>query len=117
MADKTEYDWSGVTASAVNRLRVRKPTPVPDKIKELAQASYDGIPSKEDPESKLHVLRHRFGSDEEAAAFARLMRKAGDHTTPPTSVSVVIDPDEQKDLRVVAWKAGQRRGRGSAKAA
>lgn len=110
----TEYDWSGITASAVERLRVRKPSPVPDKVKQLAQLSYDGIPSKDDPEVKLHVLRHRFGTDEEAKVFAGLMRKAGDHTTPLTSVSVVVDPDAKEDNRTVAWKAGARRGRQTA---
>ncbi len=120
MAETPTYDWSGVTGQAVERLRAPKITPVPDKIRELAQLSYDGKPfikngklvlDKDEKSILLHVLRHRFGSDAEAAAFAKAMRKAGDHTTPLTSVSAVVDPDRKKDMRTVSWKAGTRRGK------
>jgi hypothetical protein len=121
---KVEYDWSDVTGHAVERLRKPKITPVPDKVRELAQASWDGVAAKgKDGSPKLdgegnpvllHNLRHRFGSDAEAAAFAKLVKKAGPHTTPRTSVSAVIDPDDTKDLRTVAWRAGQPRGRQAA---
>lgn len=121
MADKpAEYDWSDVTGSAVQRLRKPKVAPVPDKVRELAQRSWDGVPHVKDGKPVLdndgkpvllHVLRHRFGSDAEAAAFAKAIKKAGPHTTPLTSVSAVIDPDDTGDLRTVSWRAGAPRGR------
>jgi hypothetical protein len=121
VADKVEYNWDDLSGHAVERLRVPKITPVPDKVRELAQLSWDGVPKKDkngnavvDSDGQpvlLHVLRHRFGSDAEAAAFASLMRKAGPHTTPLTSVQVAIDPDGTKDLRTVTWRAGAPRGR------
>lgn len=100
-AEKPAYNWEVVTGENVERLRKPKTIPVPDAIVKLAQASWDQSTAK----------RHRFGSDAEAAEFARLMRKAGDHTVPLTSVSVVIDPDDAKDLRRVSWQANKRRGR------
>lgn len=107
-----EYDWSGVSAQAVERLRAPKVPDVPAAVVKLAQASYDGVTNAKDPEGeKLHVMRHRFGSDKEAEAFAKHMKNAGLHTTPLTSVSVVTDPDNSGDNRTVTWKAGARRGR------
>lgn len=111
-----EFNWEHVTGSAVERLRAPKITPVPAPIVKLAQQSWDGV--KKDGEVR-HVLRHQFKEGEEARAeaFAKLMKKAGPHTVPPTSVSVVVDPDENGNTLLVAWKAGARRGRGAAKPA
>jgi hypothetical protein len=123
---KTEYDWSAVNGHAVERLRAPKVTPVPERLVALAQASWDGVPNPNYPAKSdvelLHVLRHQFGTVEapdeaRAQAFAKLMTKAGDHTVPETSVTVVIDPDysskapDIKNPGLVAWKAGTRRGR------
>jgi hypothetical protein len=113
MADQQEYDWGEVNGTAVTRLRAPKIVPVPDAIVAQAQRSFDGVPSKNEAgeEVKLHVLRHNFKSDAKAEAFAKLMKHAGDHTTPLTSVSVVVDPDNDGTKTLVAWRAGNRRGR------
>jgi hypothetical protein len=114
MADE-EFDWSEVNGQAAVRLRAPKIVPVPDAIVAQAQRSWDGVPGKngDGEDIKLHVLRHRFKSDAKAEAFAKLMKHAGDHTTPLTSVSVVIDPDNDGTKTLVAWRAGNRRGRGT----
>lgn len=113
MADqKQEFGWDGITGHAVEKLRKPKVAPVPDAIVTQAQRSWDGV---EHDGKTLHVLRHQFkqGEEAKAEAFARLMKKAGAHTTPPTSVSVVVDPDETGNKLLVAWRAGARRGRGA----
>jgi hypothetical protein len=110
MADE-EFDFTSVQAKAVTRLKPRKIVPVPDTIVKLAQQSFDGVPGPE--ETTLHVLEHRFESEERASKFAEHMRHAGDHTSPVTSVTALIDPDESGDKRIVRWRAGARRGRGA----
>lgn len=107
------YDWSELTGRATKRLRAPKVVPVPASIVRQAQLSWDGEKDAETGEL-LHNRDHRFPSDEVAAEFARLMRHAGNHTTPETSVRVVIDPDGTGDLRTVSWRAGARRGAKSA---
>jgi hypothetical protein len=108
-----EFDWSDVNGTAVTRLRAPKIVPVPDAIVAQAQRSFDGVPGKDEEgeDVTLHVLRHKFKSDAKAEAFAKLMKHAGNHTTPLTSVSVVIDPDNDGTKTLVAWRAGNRRGR------
>lgn len=127
-----DYDWGELNGKAVERLRASKIVPVPPALVKQAQRSWDGVDGPGG--TKLHVIRYDFlpnfshVKDEakrreqataKAAAFAKLMRKAGDHTTPRTSVTVVIDPDHVKDGDpeqpwIVAWKAGKRRGRSGA---
>jgi len=122
MADEVKYDWSKVSGQAVERLRAPKVHDVPSRIVELAQESWNGRPLTKDGKPVLdkdgqpvlmHNMRHDFGAGQEARAkaFAEHMRHAGDHTTPLTSISVVIDPDGTGAEHVVAWKAGNRRGR------
>lgn len=122
MADKVEFDWSKVNGQAVERLRAPKVYDVPAKIVELAQASFDGVPLRRNGKPVMdangepvltHNMRHDFGAGYEKMAeeFATHMRHAGDHTTPLTSVSAVIDPDNDGSAHVVSWKAGNRRGR------
>lgn len=113
MAEKEvkEFNWDGITAQTAEVLKAPKVAPVPDAIRDQAQRSYDGVPHPSDPEKKLHVLSHRFGSDAQAAEFARLMKLAGPHTTPPSSVQAVVDPFEKGDNRLVHWRAGAKRGR------
>jgi hypothetical protein len=111
MAEETEFDFSGVQASAVQRLKPKKVVPVPPSIVKLAQQSYDGVAGDDD--TQLHVLEHKFDSEERAAKFAAHMRHAGDHTQPITSVTALIDPDGSGDKRIVRWRAGARRGRGA----
>lgn len=109
---KTEFEWAGISGSAVEKLRKPKtPPPPPAAIVALAQRSWDGV---EGPDgTKLHVLRHQFGATEgaKAEAFGKLLKAAGPYTDPPTSVSVVTDPDEDGNTLLYAWRAGVRRGR------
>lgn len=113
MADKQDFNWEGVTGKAVERLRAPAPPPrPPDHLVNLAQQSWDGV---EVDGEKRHVLRYRFtaGQETKRDAFIKLIKKAGAHTTPPTTVTVATDPDRTGDELLVAWKAGQRRGRGA----
>lgn len=108
------FDWGSITGQAHTVLRAPKVAPVPPAIIALAQKSYEGV-EHPDHEEKLHVLRHQFESETRAAEFAKLMKKAGEHTTPKTTISVVIDPDYrdggEKNPSLVAWRAGVRKGR------
>lgn len=110
MAETAGYNWGEVTGRAVRRLKAPKIVPVPEAIVRQAQRSWDGVPDPENEGGKLHVLEHDFKDDAKAAEFAKLMKKAGDHTTPVTSVSAVIDPENDGSKSVVRWKAGARRG-------
>lgn len=104
MATQNDLDFSGVQGKSVERLRARKVHPVPPTIVKLAQASFDA--------SEVH--EHEFETPERAAKFAELMKYAGEHTTPLTSVTVALNPDKEagKDNpRLVRWRAGNRRGR------
>lgn len=98
---KPAFDWNAVTGHQTDRLRAPKVTPVDPAIVKQAQRSWD----------EGTVLGHEFPSQEIAAEFARLIKKAGDHTTPQTSVSAVPDPNREGNLRLVHWRAGARRGR------
>lgn len=114
MAEKPkEFDWENVTGTAIERLNKPKITPVPAAIVRQAQRSWDGVDVNGE---KRHILSHQFAKGEEARAeaFAKLMKKAGAHTTPVTTVSVSVDPEETGNTLLVAWKAGKRRGRGAA---
>lgn len=134
----SETEWGNLEAAFVTTLREQHIEPVPPQIVRYAQMSYDGAPDPADPENpdrKLHAMQHEFETPERAAAFARHMRNAGPHTTPPSSVTVVVDPARRKvqaiengepvmkdgkavmvpgppvNPRLVAWRAGARRGR------
>lgn len=110
MADTVEFDWNGITAKAVERLQTEKVTPVHESIVKHAQNSYDGVDGK-------HVLEFDFGDNiAKAEAFAKLLKKAGAHTTPMTSLTVKVNPDKHKGGEydkpgLVRWRAGTRRGR------
>lgn len=112
----TDEDWGDITAKPAERLKARPVKPVPPAIVRHAQRSYEGVPHPDDENKTVHVLTHTFDSEEKAEAFAKHMKNAGDHTTPPTSVSVAVDPDGTGDKKTVAWRAGKRRGRGAATA-
>lgn len=129
MAEDAKFNWDEVTGRTVERLRAPKVTPVPEAIIKQAQRSWDGVPDAENPEKLLHVLLHEFPNADVAKEFARLVKKAGAHTTPRCSVSAVINPDPEGKLgmvtdeegnplpttdRHVSWKAGRPRGRQSA---
>lgn len=103
-----EFDWSGINGEFTDRLKGEKVPDVPEPIVKLAQMSYDG-----DAEGR-HVMRREFKTEEMAAAFHKHVKNAGHHTTPQSSVRANIDPDETGNKRLVAWRAGQRRGRKSA---
>jgi hypothetical protein len=115
---QNDFDWGSLTVHAVERLRAPKTAPVPDAIVKLAQQSYEGIVNPKHPEGeRLHVLRHTFESEARASQFAKLMRKAGSFTSPITSVTVVVDPDDLKNEeggRTIAWRTGTRRGKAAA---
>jgi hypothetical protein len=103
MADS--LDFSDVQATTVERLKARKIVPVPKSIVALAQASYD---------EGMVIKQYEFDTVERAIKFADLMKSAGDHTKPLTSVTAVINPDKEagKDNpRLVRYRAGARRGR------
>lgn len=105
-----DFDWAEITGQAVKRLKKRKVKPCPAPIVRQAQRSWDGVPNPENDGELLHVLEHVFPTEERAAEFAGHMRNAGAHTVPPTSVSALIDPDEDGSTRLVRWRAGARRG-------
>lgn len=111
-----EYNWDEVTGRTTQRLKAPKIPPCPAPIVRQAQLSYDGV---KNAEGELeHIREFEFATEEMAAQFAHLMKSAaGFHTTPPTSVSVVIDPDNTGNTRLVSWKAGARRGQKSPTAA
>lgn len=133
---QADFDWGSLTVHAVERLRAPKTAPVPDAIVKLAQQSYEGVTDPRNPEGpKLHVLRHTFEDQDRAGKFAGHLRNAGKLTTPQTSTTIVVDPDNLKtaegraefraatgiemadeeliDLggRTVAWKTGASRAR------
>lgn len=137
-----ENEWGDLEAQFVTRLRDEKVEPVPAPIVALAQASLNGHPTGEKDsdgnEIRLHAMQREFETAERAAAFAKHMRNAGKHTTPPSSITVLVDPNREKvqarhaetgqllvkadgkpDMidgpvvndRLVAWRAGAKRGR------
>jgi hypothetical protein len=131
-------EWDGLNAQFVTTLREQKVEPVPEPIIKLAQRSLDGIPHPTDEGVVLHAMQLEFETEARAAAFARHMRNAGLHTSPASSITVVIDPERRKvpktedgrevvnetgrpvmvpgpavNPRLVAWRAGARRGRNS----
>jgi hypothetical protein len=105
MADKQDkLDFSDLQATTVERLKARKIVPVPPVLVSLAQDSYD--------EEKVKEIN--FESVERALKFADLMKHAGDHTTPLTSVTVIVNPDKEAgndQPTLVRYRAGNRRGR------
>lgn len=112
MADKPDtFDWAEVSGRTVERLRKPKIPDVPTPIVRQAQRSYDGVQDPQNADVKLHVLEHQFENEAKAAAFAKLMKNAGHHTTPLTSVSVAVDPEDNGNTKLVRWRAGARRGR------
>lgn len=109
-----EFNWEGITGQAVEKLRAPAPPPrPPDSIVALAQKSWDGVGEGDE---KMHVLRHQFKAGEEAKrdAFLKLIKDAGAHTTPRTSVSAVTDPERDGNELLVSFRAGVRRGRAAA---
>jgi hypothetical protein len=137
-------EWEGLNAQFVTTLREQRVEPVPEPIVKLAQRSLDGVPHPDQEGVMLHAMQRTFTEEEggapRAAAFARHMKNAGLHTKPPSSITVVVDPDRKKipkldengqevlnengkvvmvpgppvDPCKVAWRAGARRGRSSA---
>jgi hypothetical protein len=133
-------EWDDLNAQFVTTLREQRVEPVPDPIVKLAQKSYDGVPDPSNPENVLHSMQLAFEDEARAMAFERHMKNAGLHTTPPSSVTVVRDPERGKVQKMnaegqpevnengkpvmvpgppvnpckVAWRAGARRGRNSA---
>jgi hypothetical protein len=135
-----EQEWGGLEATFTTSLRETKVEPVPGPIVKLAQRSLEGAPHPEypnDPDKKIHAMQLEFESAEKAEAFAKHMRNAGPHTKPPSSITVVVDPQSVKvekvneagnvvrndagkpimvpgapvNPKVVAFRAGVRRGR------
>lgn len=119
-----EYNWDDINGTAVERLRAPKTAPVPAAIVAQAQRSVDG-----DPASlvKTGAFHFSFGDHGKGEAFARFMKRAGAHTKPPSSMSVVVgvlegegalayvrklrtDEPDPEEL-AVGWKAGKRRGK------
>ena len=120
MAENQTMDWSKITGKTVERLRASKITPVPEHIVKLAQRSFDSGENIEWDAASL--VKDAEQAIKVAAEFAKHMRNAGNHTTPQSSVSVVIGPEDLDDEgnrvkladTVVRWKAGKRRGKAAA---
>lgn len=103
------FNWDEVTGATTQRLRKPKIPACPAGIVAQAQRSYDGVKNAED--GLDHILTYTFPSEAVASEFAKLMKNAaGFHTTPMTSVTVVVDPEDTGDTKTVSWKAGARRG-------
>lgn len=99
-------DWGAITGKTVERLRKPKIPDVPAAIVKLAQASYD--------EGTVKSYQFAKSVDEKVVEkFASHLRNAGHHTSPLTSVSAVIDPEDDGNKHLVHWKAGGRRGKAS----
>jgi hypothetical protein len=137
---KNETDeWGGLDPAFTVTLKETKVEPVPDAIVKLAQRSLDGEPHPKDDSLIMHAMNITFESPERAEAFAAHMRNAGPHTTPMSSITVVVDPERQKVPQIgadgqpvtkdgktvmvpgepvnpskVAWRAGTRRGKAPA---
>lgn len=135
----TDEDWGTVEAGFVEKLREEKTEPVPEPIIKLAQRSRNGQVHPDNPELVKHAMHVTLESEAKAQAFAKHMRNAGAHTTPPSSITVVVDPDRKKiqattddgvlrwtddgkplmtagppvNPRKVAFRAGPRRGKTS----
>lgn len=128
MANTPEFDWSGLTGQTVARIKEQKVVPVPEAIVRAAQRSLDGVPHPTIAGRVDHILEHEFKTPEEAAQAAKLLKKAGAHTVPQSSVRVVIDPyseasdpaDPRKphplagNTKIIRWKAGGKTGAKSA---
>jgi hypothetical protein len=136
-----DNEWDGLEAQFVTKLREDRVEPVPAPIVRLAQLSLDGTKHPDDAELVLHAMQREFETPERALAFAKHMKNAGPHTNPPSSVTVAVDPNRPKvqarnsetgellfkdngkpdmvpgdpvNPRLVAWRAGARRGRATA---
>lgn len=105
--------WDSVTPVFTDRLRApKKPERPSDGAIAMAQRSWNGFVKGEgDDAETVHVMRHRFKTVEEAEAAADELKRAGAYTDPETTVTVNHDPDNTDDRRIVAWLAGQKRGR------
>ena len=73
---------------------------VPDNMVAIAQKAWD--------EHKRYTLSFRGRSNEFITEFVKVMKFAGDHTTPLTTTTVVREPE---DSIVVEIYSTQRRGR------
>lgn len=108
---KQGLGWEKITPVFGAQLRPPKKPPRPtDGAIAMAQKSYDGF-TPEGAEETFHVMTHRFESVEVAEHAADELKRAGAYTEPETSVTVLIDPEESGDKRIVRWSAGKRRGR------
>lgn len=118
MADQVEYNWDEITGRTTERLRAPKVVPVPAGIVRQAQRAFDGVPHPTKEGKLVHTLSHTFPDAATAAQFYRLVKKAGEHTTPRSSVTAVINPDPEGRLDPehpttdcdVSWRAGSKRG-------
>lgn len=133
----TDEDWGAYEAGFVEKLRAEKTEPVPEPIIRLAQQSRNGQQHPDNPELVKHAMHVELDTEAKAQAFAKHMRNAGAHTTPPSSITVIVDPDRKKvqattdegglrwtddgkplmvagppvNPRKVAFRAGPRRGK------
>ncbi len=97
-ATNAKIDWDAFEMPEIKELpdKVRAVIEIPAALIRLAQASRDS--------SRRMEMSFR-GNLEAATEFARLMRSAGDHTVPVSSMTVT------QDGIVVRYRAGDRRGR------
>lgn len=86
----------------------KKPEKPSDGAISAAQRSYDG---HEVNGETLHVITRRFPTVEAADAAEDEIKRAGAYTTPETSVRTARDPEGIGDARILAFVAGNKRGR------
>lgn len=138
MATHTD-EWGDLEGQFVTSLREKRVEPVPAQIVKLAQKSYDGVEVTQPDGSTIvrHAMEKEFETPERAARFAAHMRNAGPHTNPPSSVTVLVDPEQSRvpvlnedgsqkyadngkpvtqpgdpvNPSLVRWRAGKPRGR------
>jgi hypothetical protein len=94
-----EVDWDALEEIEDIELSTTRIIPVPTKIVVMAQRSYD----------EKAMRQATLPSEAVAIEFERLMKGAGDHTEPITSIYV------KRTDTVVKYRAGDRRGRKAGK--
>lgn len=103
--------WDAVVPKFSSRLREPvKPARPSDGAIRMAQLSYDGRVNEATGETE-HAITHRFPTIEAADVAEDELKRAAAYTNPESTVSVVRDPENTGDKRIIRWRAGAKRGR------
>lgn len=109
----TEFNWDELSGKTIERMRKPKTVPVPEAIIRQAQLSVDTDPTL----TNCHARTFDFGADTaRAEAFVKLMRRAGAHTKPESTIKVTLDPDGEGRQNKIEWYARKRPGKRAAAA-